>query len=213
MSQHLVLTMKKGMYQGEETLEENLSKETYRLAGSVLKKHGMDISFYQKFRPWFLALTLSGIELMKMGYDPNFGVDKYFIDRAASRKILELEGIAYQINLFDGFSKEENDRFLFYSLQELFRYQKELDQMVHAWQCGDAEKMDRLLKVDLDQNKDLNDIQKIFIDDRNAAMAEKIFNYLESGKKYFVVVGAAHLIGTQGIVKLLEQKGVRVQQR
>lgn len=221
MSQHLILTMQKGMYEGEETLKHNLSEKTYRLAEDVLKKNGMDIAFYQKFKPWFLALTISGMELMKMGYDPSFGVDKYFIDRVARlagdgnstpKKILELEGIPFQINLFASFSREENDQFLFYSLQEVFQYQKEIENLVMAWQKGDAALMEQLLEVKPDQFTELGSMHKIFIVDRNLAMAGKIFDYLKTGNVYFIVVGAAHLIGNQGILRLLEQKGVSLSQ-
>ena len=221
MSRHLVITMEKGMYKGEENLKQNLSDKTYRMAESVLEKSGLDISFYQKFKPWFLALTISGLELMKMGYDPNFGVDKYFIDRVAGKggdtgsipeKILELEGIPFQINLFDGFSKEENDRFLFYSLQEIFQYRKEIDHLVQAWKQGDAARMEQLLDMNMKQNSELGSIYKIFVVDRNIAMADKIFNFIKTGKVYFIVVGAAHLIGPQGILRLLEQKGVSLSQ-
>jgi len=222
MSQHLILTMQKGMYEGEETLKHNLSEKTYRLAEEILKKNGMDIAFYQKFKPWFLALTISGMELMKMGYDPSFGVDKYFIDRVARlsgdnvstpKKILELEGIPFQINLFDSFPKEENDQFLFYSLQEVFQYQKEIEKLIMAWQHGDAAMMEKLLEVNMNQYTELTSMHKIFIVDRNIAMADKIFDYMKTGNVYFIVVGAAHLIGTQGILRLLDQKGVRLSQQ
>ncbi len=221
MSRFLRLTMEKGMYTGEETLKQNLSEKTYRLTETVLKKNGIDIVFYQKFKPWFLALTISGIELMKMGYNPNFGIDKYFIDRVSAapvdgtspkKKILELEGIAFQIDLFDCFSKEENDDFLFYSLQEIFQYQKEIDHLVEAWRGGDAAEMEQLLKKNLDKFSELTPMYKKFIDDRNISMTEKIIHFLKTDKMYFIMVGAAHLIGNQGILRLLEQKGVSVSQ-
>lgn len=221
MSRFLRLTMEKGMYTGEETLKQNLSEKTYQLTETVLKKNSIDIAFYQKFKPWFLALTISGIELMKMGYNPNFGVDKYFIDRVSAapvdgispkKEILELEGIAFQIDLFDCFSKEENDDFLFYSLQEIFQYQNEIDHLVAAWRSGDAAKMEQLLKINLDKFSELTPMYKKFIDDRNISMTEKILHFLKTDKMYFIMVGAAHLIGNQGILRLLEQKGVSVSQ-
>jgi uncharacterized protein YbaP (TraB family) len=43
-------------------------------------------------------------------------------------------------------------------------------------------------------------------------MADKIDRYLTQNSVYFVVVGAGHLIGDQGIVKLLEKRGYKVTQ-
>ncbi len=221
MPRLLRLTMEKGMYTGEETLKQNLSEKTYRLTETVFKNNGIDIAFYHKFKPWFLALTISGIELMKMGYNPNFGVDKYFIDRVSAapvdktsprKEILELEGIAFQIDLFDCFSKEENDNFLFYSLQEIFQYRKEIDNLVAAWRSGDVAEMEQLLTINLDKFSELTPMYEKFIDDRNVTMTEKIIHFLKTDKMYFIMVGAAHLIGNQGILRLLEQKGVSVSQ-
>ena len=51
-----------------------------------------DKESFNKFKPWFLAMTIISLEFVKLGYDPNFGVDKYFMDKAAGKKeILELE--------------------------------------------------------------------------------------------------------------------------
>jgi uncharacterized protein YbaP (TraB family) len=41
-------------------------------------------------------------------------------------------------------------------------------------------------------------------------MAEKIKEYLSTNNTYFVVVGAAHLVGDKGIAKLMEKAGCSV---
>jgi uncharacterized protein YbaP (TraB family) len=43
-------------------------------------------------------------------------------------------------------------------------------------------------------------------------MADKIAGFLKSKDTYFVVVGAAHLAGKQGIIELLKGKGYKVEQ-
>ena len=43
-------------------------------------------------------------------------------------------------------------------------------------------------------------------------MAEKIEGYLKGKEEVFVVVGAAHLIGEKGILKLLGDKGYHMEQ-
>lgn len=221
MSEHLRLTMQKGMYTGDATLKTSLSKKTYELAKTVLNKNGIDIQFYHRFKPWFLALTISGMELMKLGFDPDFGVDKYFIDRASQvaldsnkskKEILELEGVEYQINLFDGFTPEENDQFLFFSLQEIAHYPAEIDPMVKAWKKGDVTAMERILKQSMNEFAELTFLYKKLVDSRNHRMTEKIISYLSTTKTYFIVVGAGHLLGDQGILKLLQNRGVIIKQ-
>jgi ABC-type sulfate/molybdate transport systems ATPase subunit len=48
--------------------------------------------------------------------------------------------------------------------------------------------------------------------DRNVAMVDKIDTMLAGDTNVFVVVGAGHFGGEQGIVKLLEEKGHEVEQ-
>jgi uncharacterized protein YbaP (TraB family) len=43
-------------------------------------------------------------------------------------------------------------------------------------------------------------------------MAEKVMNWLKSEKTCFIVVGAGHLIGKNGMIKLLSNQGIRVKQ-
>ncbi|MCL2771740.1 MAG: TraB/GumN family protein [Oscillospiraceae bacterium] len=53
-----------------------------------------------------------------------------------------------------------------------------------------------------------------FIIDRNKAMAEKIESFLsdaDSGGDYFIAVGAAHIIGDYGVVKILIDEGYTVE--
>jgi uncharacterized protein YbaP (TraB family) len=221
MAGYMKMTMEKSMYQGDETLEKNLSETTFDLARETLQKFGIDIQFYQKFKPWFLALTISGLEVMKLGYDPNFGVDKYFIDRVyagddktgtVKKEIYELEGIEYQINLFEAFNREESEYFLLGTLQEVTGYETEIDDMVNAWQTGNVSAMEQILELNRTGSPELAPIYKKIIDERNRQMAEKVMNWLKSEKTCFIVVGAGHLIGKNGMIKLLSNQGIRVKQ-
>jgi len=51
-----------------------------------------------------------------------------------------------------------------------------------------------------------------FLYRRNQDMVSKIESYLKTGGTYFVVIGAAHLIGEKGIIQILKAKGHKVQQ-
>lgn len=221
MADHLKMTMEKSRYPGEDTLEKNLSPETFDLAKKTLQKFGIDIQFYRKFKPWFLALTVSGLEVMKLGYDPNFGVDKYFIDRAylgnasegsVKKEIYELEGIEYQINLFEAFTSRESEIFLLATLQEVAGYETGIDDMVSAWLTGDIATLDRILKLSVSGVPELNPVYDKIIDKRNRQMAEQVLGCLKTGKIHFIVVGAAHLVGKNGMIWLLADRGVTVKQ-
>lgn len=205
--------LQKGMYQGEETLKDNISEKTYQLTRDKLKEMGLDIEKYIKFKPWMAAMTILNIQLMKMGFDPNYGIDMYFMKKAAGKKeILELEGIEFQLKLFESFSKEESEKFFLSSILEADQLGKEMDKMVNAWNKGEVETLKRMLTENTDKYPELKDFYKKIADDRNVGMVDKIIKYLEQGKKCFVVVGAAHMVGKKGIVQLLKDKGYTVTQ-
>jgi len=221
MAQYFNLTMQKGMYSGNETLKDNISEKTFLLAEKILKKKGIDINLFQKFKPWFLALTISGIELLKLGFDPNYGVDKYFINKAnrdligqkiSKKEIIELEGIEYQISLFNELTRTENDSFLFYTLKDISQYSNDINPMVSAWAQGQVSKIEQLLTKNINEYKELSHIYKKFVDDRNFQMVDKIESYLKSPRIHFIVVGAAHLVGKHGIIQLLKNKGFLLKQ-
>jgi len=102
LGEALSLTMQRGQYTGEDSLQKNLTPKTFKLAEAKLKELGMDIKGFNKFKPWFLAMTISSMELLKLGFNPNYGIDKYFMDKALGKKdIVELEGVEFQLNIFE----------------------------------------------------------------------------------------------------------------
>ncbi len=213
IAEAILLIMQRGMYAGDKILKNNISKKTYTLAEKKLKEYGMDISNFQKFKPWFLAMTITSFELMKLGLDPNFGIDKYFLDKALKKKeILELEGAEFQVNLLDSFSAEQQDKFLFYTLKETSKPGKDIENIVNAWSEGNAFEMEKILYESIQNLPELKDFYRKLIDDRNEKMVEKIESFLKTKKKFFIVVGAGHLIGKNGIIQLLRNRGVNLTQ-
>jgi uncharacterized protein YbaP (TraB family) len=211
------MLLQKGMYTGEETLKANISEKTFQLVEDKLKELGMDISGFQTFKPWMVAMTIEGMELMKLGFTPNYGIDKYFIDKASTstpgkKEIVELEGLEYQVKLFESFSKEENEKFLISAIMEANQLEKEIDAMVNAWTIGDVGKMEQLLIQNIQKHPELKVLYKKILDDRNEKMVEKIISYLKTDKKYFIVAGAAHMVGRKGIIQLLKENGFKVKQ-
>jgi len=95
---------------------------------------------------------------------------------------------------------------------EANQWEKELDNMVNYWTTGDTKKMEQLITQNMRKYPELNDLYKKLLDDRNEKMVEKIISYLKTGKTYFIVVGAAHMVGKKGIVQLLKEKGLKVKQ-
>jgi uncharacterized protein YbaP (TraB family) len=120
-----------------------------------------------------------------------------------------LETVDFQLSLFDGLSKEDGDAMMREMLQEISTFKKSLSEIVTAWQTGDIRALNNLL---LQAMRDYPQIHKKLLIDRNKLWVEKIDKLRGGGKNVFVVVGAAHLVGTNSVVDLLQKKGLRIQQ-
>lgn len=205
--------MVSGLYMSNDTLDAHISPETYDLVKEESAKLGLPIEYVRKQKPWFLGISTQALALMKAGYDPSYGIDLYFLKKAKEKKVIELEGLDYQLNLLAGFPEKEQELLLIYMLKDLDTMSEEVDALTGAWKSGDAAAVDRIMNRSLIDDKGLSPVYEKLIFARNRAIAAKIERYLKSKGTYFVVVGAAHLVGEKGIVQLLKDKGYSVMQQ
>jgi uncharacterized protein len=203
----------RAFYKNDDHIEKHVSPQTYRLIEKESKTLGMPIELIRMHKPWFLALSFQAMELMRLGYDPQHGVDYHFLARAQGKKsILELESLDEQLSLLSGFSDREQEQFLFYTLETLKSMGSQVESMVRAWTSGDAQAMESILSEAAVQDASTASIFRKLFDERNAKMTSRIEGYLRSNGSYFVIVGAGHLIGKRGVVELLKSKGYVVEQ-
>jgi uncharacterized protein YbaP (TraB family) len=200
-------------YPGNETFEDHVSPKTNELVKKELVRQGIPLDLVQKQKPWLLAVTLASFEILKLGFDPNYGIDQYFLSKAIGKKeILELESFDFQIDLFSKFSEKEQELFLIYTLEDIKVLERELNRLIQAWTSGDTKNLEAIIRRSVQQDKRLTPIYSKLIDERNRNMASKIEDYLKTKETYFVIVGAGHLVGKQGIIGILERKGFAVEQ-
>jgi len=200
-------------YPANDTLEKHLSAETYEWVKKETSGLGIPVELIHKQKPWFLSMTLVALESLKLGFDPNYGIDKYFLKKAAGKKkILELESLDYQIELLSNFSDKDQELFLLYTLKDLSIMEKELDRLTQAWATGDTKGMESILTRSVSEDKRLFSIFEKLIYERNRKMVSRIEDFLGTKETYFVIVGAGHLVGNQGIIEILKVKGYLVEQ-
>jgi uncharacterized protein YbaP (TraB family) len=205
--------MESALYRADDTLERHLSAETYERVKKAIAGAGLPPELVTKQKPWFLAMTLVALESVKLGLDPKLGIDMYFLSKAeGKKKVLELESLDYQIELFSNFSDKEQELFLIYTLKDLNIMEQELDKLTQAWTMGDTKGMESILTRSLSEDKRLSPIYEKLIYERNKKMASKIENFLRAKGTYFIVVGSGHLVGNGGVIELLKREGYRVEQ-
>ena len=102
--------------------------------------------------------------------------------------------------------------FLLYTLKDINVLEQELDKLVNAWRAGDEKGIESIMTKSAKEDKRLAPVYEKLVIERNKKMASKIEDYLKEKETYFVIVGAGHLVGSQGMIELLKSKGFVVEQ-
>jgi uncharacterized protein YbaP (TraB family) len=205
--------MAEAVYPEGVSLEEHVKPGTWRKLMSVAQKLNIPEAKLRQQQPWLAALTITTESLAKSGFDPAMGIDRAFVkDAGAKKPILQLESAEAQIKLLQALTGLEQEQWLLQALLDADKGPALFQEVADAWRKGDAESMDMIVRRSFDSSPTAAKLFQLFFTDRNAAMAKKIEEMTADGRKYFFVVGAGHLGGDQGIVKLLEEKGFRIEQ-
>ena len=206
------LMLEKGVLPEGESLQQTISGQTWEDLQSYLRSRGLPVEMFARLRPGLVITTLSSMRLAELGLRPEMGIDQHFLDLALGNKpVLELESAAQQIELLLDFP--DQDLLMAQTLVQLDDIDLYLRPIYDAWRAGDAAQLNRLLLTDERQrHPEFQPLYEKLFDQRNRAMTLKIEDLLAGSGRYFVVVGAGHLVGQEGIISLLERRGFSAQQ-
>ena len=204
--------MAQATYPEGETLKKNLPEATYSLLVSNLQASIGSAEAFEKFKPWMVAVTLVALELQKLGFSAEKGLDKHFYSRAKEDKkpIQSLETPDEQLKLLTSLNDLEAGDFLGQSLRDMATWKTQFNALVEAWQAGDTSGLEKILNESF---KEYPAIQKKFLTGRNDKWLGKIEKLLQGDTNALVVVGAGHLVGKDSVVDLLSRKGFKPEQR
>jgi uncharacterized protein YbaP (TraB family) len=204
--------MKLAIYGSGDRLSQKISQSTYSLLEKKLSLSGIQVTAFEQFKPWFVAMTIAVSEVMRLGFDPNLGIDRYFYEKAGrdGKEKIFLESNEYQINIFAGLNERHQELFLRETLKELEIIETMVMDMVNAWKTGDTKRLHSILKMSYDQYPEIYD--RLFTI-RNKMWAGKIERLMKQNDNILIIVGAGHLVGNNSLIDLLKEKGHRVIQR
>jgi hypothetical protein len=202
-------TLELGMLPKGETLEAQLGAATYAKVSQQARAIGLEPMILNRFRPWLAALTLVQLQLVKMGLDPNSGVEQRFVTRAASdgKEIKGLETLREQLAMMANLPLAQQREFLLYSVEDTERATREIDELIAAWREGNTRQLAELMTEGFEKYPDLYRPMTV---ERNRKWIPPIEALLDDRDDYLVVVGALHLVGNDSVIELLETRGHKV---
>lgn len=173
---------------------------------------GLDTGFLSRMQPWFVAILVSQLRMTRAGYSAQDGVDFQIARRAQrdGKPLIGLETVAEQLGFLAAMPMHEQLGFLTATLDESAGAE-ELQAITAAWRRGDLQRLEALLH---EGTRHAPSLFHRLIVERNQRWLPQLEQMLaDPANDYLVVVGAAHMVGEQGVVELLRRKGYVIQRR
>jgi uncharacterized protein YbaP (TraB family) len=192
-------------------LTSKLDDEGDALLANAAQASGVQLAQLEPMRPWLGATVLAFAPMQKAGYDPMLAVDLALRAeaKAAGKPITGLETIEQQLKFFADMPADAELDLLEKSLEDFDQAQALFDRMAAAYVAGDEAALDTLLTEQLKANH--RAMHKVMLVDCNHDWVRQIEQELVGSGEVFIAVGAAHLVGEEGVPALLKAKGLKVE--
>lgn len=207
----LPMLMAKGMYRDGRTFDQAVSRETSARVAERLQAVPGLMELLRPMKPWVVTLMLTALQVQSAGLEASLGLDKHFFDKAKAigKPVTGLETADSQLDRFDRMPEPVQEQMLRSTLDELRSGSAELNDILAAWKRGDAAAIEQRMLGGL---KAQPAVYNSLIVERNRNWLPQIDACLAKAMPCFVVVGAAHLVGPDGLLELLRRKGYGIQQ-
>jgi uncharacterized protein YbaP (TraB family) len=201
------LVLQKGMFADGSTLREALGDARYGRVAAEAARLGLPLEGLQQFEPWAAALTLTQLEYVQLGFDPDEGVERQLGRRAHAdgKQIQGLETIEQQVGILASLSKEDQAAFLEQTVMDMHDAERDTQDILAAWRSGNGAKLAALMSEDF---RGFPHLYRALVTDRNRRWLPQIERLLKAEQNYLVVVGALHLVGDGGLLQLARAEGL-----
>jgi uncharacterized protein YbaP (TraB family) len=200
---------KHGRLLGDKTLRDLLGKPSH----DALEQAAWEVQYPPRLlatvRPWLAAVYLELYAYLKLGYSQYYGVDHVLERQAQSRKasFAYLETVEEQLSYFLKLSPQEELRYLRSTVKDILEKPDMPQRLIKAWAEGDTRGLQQLIDEGMAEVPQLK-MQLLTV--RNRKWLPQVEKMVKSGKVHFVTVGAAHLVGREGVVEMLRAKGYKI---
>ncbi len=202
--------LQKTMYTGEQNITQFLKPDTIQALETHLASIGIPMKPMLKFKPGLLSVTLTVVELQRLGL-VGTGVDEFFSLRALNekREIKYLETVNDQLEFLSSMGEGNENEFIEYTLNDLKDLPKLFDSMKKAWRNGDNAQL-RIVALDPWSGR-FPKIYNSLLVERNNNWIPQIEIMLRTKEVEFVLFGALHLVGENGILTQLKALGYKIE--
>lgn len=208
----MMAALSKAMLTDGSTLDQIVAPAVYAEVKKRAEKAGLPMMAIQRMKPWLVAITLMAPTLQAAGFKAELGIDRHFFDRAkdSGMKRQALETMVYQLDRFDSLSLSLQEALLKTTMEDLDGEVEGVKELAQAWMFGNVAAIEKMTLTTLKEAPEL--YQRLLVE-RNHNWIPHVEKCLTDKAGCFIVVGAAHLVGPDGLPALLAKKGLKVTQQ
>lgn len=205
-----------GLYPAGQSFHTELSLALQQQVLAALARYHVAPQIIAPLRPWMIASLLTLQEFESKAYRAELGVDSYLADlmRKRHKPVLELEGAAAQLALFDRLDNQQQSRLLEDTLQELSDpgSAAKIVALAQYWRHADLPGLQGLLdEMATDHSLVGRFTKEVLLDQRNPVLSTRIAALLQQRDGVFAAIGILHLVGANSVPALLQQYGLKVE--
>jgi uncharacterized protein YbaP (TraB family) len=199
------------MFADGQTLQAVIRPQTYSDLRDYLQSRQMDIGQFDLFKPALVTLSLTLMELHRLGLD-SMGVDQHYSQLADrdQKPFRQLETLDQQVAFLATMAEGREDDLLTYTLRDMLDLPTTIELLRSAWREGDIQGLEGVGLVGM--MKDFPTVYTSLVLNRNRAWLPEIEAMLADEAVELVLVGGLHLAGEDGLLKQLQQRGYTLQQ-
>ena len=203
----LMPLMMKAFMQGDTTLRDLLTEEEYTLVSGHFQEIGLPMMFVERIKPMFLSALASGDMSAPAAQEDIVSYEMELMEMAQQKEkeIMGLETAEYQMSMFDSIPYRIQADMLVTSIRDQSGSSDQLDRMIELYTTQNIEGMQSLMEED----QDVLDYQDLLLVTRNRNWIPVMEKRMADGPSFFAV-GAGHLAGTEGVLRLLIEAGYSV---
>ena len=200
---------------GNKDFRAELTQEQNAFLESLFPKETLDQ--YALFEPWVTTLLLTSSIMVTAGLDVEKALDSYFVNYAATNGLSTqgLDELDTQLDLIKFGNWNDQMGLLSETIdslskpEELEKASHEIIDLYEAYINDDvaktAEVIDSSKKNETDIEKRYN---KMLWEDRNAAWAKMIEQFLNEGGTTFIFAGTGHFVGKESVFTAMQKNKV-----
>ncbi len=179
------------------------------MVNAHFQEMGFPIMFLERIKPMLLSFFAGGDFApadFQSGEIVSYEMKFLEMAEAQNKQTAGLETVDFQLSIIDSIPYEAQAEMLVQSIEQMDTHQEEFDRMIREYKDQNINALNEMMSAEDSQVEPYADL---LIHRRNEQWIPKMEELMKAGPSFFAV-GAGHLPGENGVIRLLKNRGYEV---